>query len=134
MVKKEPVIVVTEDKALRIGSKNIHENDMAILNPQPSRGRKLTVEDFEKMARQGSEKFSRYLLMVAMKMTPQRAKRIRDLRVNEVWSWRAIAAISHREWGLDADWDPPSNQIAGMALCQIAAETFGEHYRSAPWN
>jgi hypothetical protein len=31
-------------------------------------------------------------------------------------------------------WDPPDNQIWGMALCEIAAQAHGEDYRKAPWN
>jgi hypothetical protein len=66
-------------------------------------------------------------------MTRSRAVRIRLLRVDGSQSWRVIAADSHEQWGADAAWEPPSNQIAGMELCAAAASMFGEHFLSSPW-
>jgi hypothetical protein len=68
------------------------------------------------------------------KMTAERAKRIRQLRVELGQSWRGVASMCAEEWGDDAGWEPPSNQLAGMSLCEFAAEMLGEHYRESPWN
>lgn len=51
-------------------------------------------------------------------MTPKRAARVRELRAEH--SWRGVAEISHAEWGSDACWEPPSNQLAGIDLCFAA--------------
>lgn len=69
-------------------------------------------------------------------VTRERAEEIRRLRVDEEYTWRMIAEACYKAWQLTPDhWSPPSNQIAGMALCQAAAEFFlGEHYMREPWN
>ncbi|MDE2096386.1 MAG: hypothetical protein KGL39_04005 [Patescibacteria group bacterium] len=68
------------------------------------------------------------------RMTAERAYRIRELRVTEGYSWRALASQSADDWGDDATWEPKSNQLAGMALCEIAAASMGEDYMQEPWN
>lgn len=76
------------------------------------------------------------LLALRDVMTPDRCQEVRDLRIdsdgNVYGSWRYVAGECHKRW--QASWEPPTNQLWGMALCQIAAEFFGENYREAPWN
>jgi len=67
-------------------------------------------------------------------MTKEEAEFIRDLRVNKGYTWRAIAAECYERGMFGADWDPPSNQIIGIVLCEVAAEKFGEDYLKEPWN
>ena len=67
-------------------------------------------------------------------MTKEEAKFIRDLRVNKGYTWRQIAAECHEKGMFGGDWDPPSNQIIGLTLCEVAAEKFGEDYLKEPWN
>ncbi|MBW2649234.1 MAG: hypothetical protein JRC53_05390 [Deltaproteobacteria bacterium] len=65
-------------------------------------------------------------------MTKEQAEVVRKLRVEEGYSWRAIAhACYDLGWG---HWSPPSNQIVGMAICERAAQFFGEDYKKEPWN
>jgi len=45
-----------------------------------------------------------------------------------------VARKSFEYWPEWFRWDPPSNQVAGMALCKIAAEYLGEDYFTDPWN
>jgi death-on-curing protein len=71
---------------------------------------------------------------IRARMTRARAESIRRLRVDESYSWRAVAAECHEQWVDDASWEPPSNQLAGMELCEAAAEYFDEHFLTAPWN
>lgn len=58
------------------------------------------------------------------------AKLIRLLRVEQNYSWRAVARrcsdIWHAPWG--------GNQLAGMAICRRAAEIEGEDFMKPPWN
>lgn len=65
-------------------------------------------------------------------LTPERCAFVRRLRVDEDHSWRAVATVCHETWG--ASWEPPSNQLWGMALCKLAALAHGEDYMSDPWN
>jgi len=67
-------------------------------------------------------------------MTRERATYIRQLRVVQSYSWRTVAAECYETWATDAAWDPPSNQLAGMELCEAAAEFFDEHFLQTPWN
>jgi len=65
-------------------------------------------------------------------MTPDQAAFVRRLRVDEGYSWRAVAETCHVEWA--GSWEPPSNQIMGMVLCERAAAGFGEEPDAPPWN
>jgi len=83
-----------------------------------------------------SDKFDAYSLYVREHMTKEQAEFVRKLRVDERYSWRAVARRCYgnhrfRDW---SKWDPPSNQIMGMALCERAAVMYGEDYEKEPWN
>jgi hypothetical protein len=63
-------------------------------------------------------------------MTDDRAAYVRRLRVDRKYTWRSVARACSNAWRLD--WG--SNQIAGMSICEAAAERLFEHYRKPPWN
>ena len=65
-------------------------------------------------------------------LTMDQAALVRRLRVDEGYSWRAVAETCHVEWA--GTWEPPSNQIMGMILCERAAALHGEDAEIAPWN
>jgi hypothetical protein len=65
-------------------------------------------------------------------ITPERAAWVRRLRVDESYSWRAVAHACHEAW--QGGWEPPSNQIMGISICESAARHFGEDAWEAPWN
>ena len=91
----------------------------------------LTPEMFEELAKAaGAAKaaFDDELLDV---MTKERALFVRKLRCDEGYSWRALARACHDAWG--ADWEPPSNQIMGISLCEAAARMLGEDPEKEPW-
>ena len=77
---------------------------------------------------------------VAAMLTPERAAEVRRLRVDEGYSWRAVAHACYDLWAAELPeeiregWWPPSNQIMGMALCEAAARHFGEDSMQPPWN
>lgn len=128
----EKVVVVTEDAAMREGGK-LHAVDREVLNA--TRGIAIdSVEKLHALAEAAKRTFDLFDAWASAHMTPARARRIRQLRVDQGYSWRAVAAECFEEWGDDAKWSPPSNQIAGMALCRHAALVNGEHEREPPWN
>lgn len=85
------------------------------------------------LARRAKETHNGFLLNATEIMTPLRAKRVRALRVDHGCTWRGVAERCHKAWR-DADWWPQWNQLAGMAVCEVAAVHFGEHYMDEAWN
>ena len=118
-------------------SASVHEQERVILSVAAGT---LSREAFTEWVNRNVEEVRanlvrRHFPLTAARMTPERAAAIRALRTSEEGcSWRGIAEECHHSWGSDASWDPPSNQIAGMELCEAAAALLGEHYLSAPWN
>ena len=47
-------------------------------------------------------------------------------RIAQAQPGRACSAAWGKDWG--------SNQIAGMSICEAAAQRSFEHYREPPWN
>lgn len=74
-----------------------------------------------------------------MQKDPQLAKRVRQLRISEDYSWRAVAGQIAKEYPeLDInifDWQgfKCANQIDGMDLCSAARIYFGEEIEDG-WN
>jgi hypothetical protein len=70
-----------------------------------------------------------YEQLAAEKMTPERAKRIRHLRVELGYSWRKVGTTVWKEWG-----EKGSGGFIGYALCAVAARSFGEDPYTGLWN
>lgn len=70
-------------------------------------------------------------------MTQEQAEFVRHLRNQKDYSWRGVAeACFDQNWfnfNLEK-WQPPSNQLMGMALCEKAASFYGQNYMEPPWN
>ena len=77
-------------------------------------------------ARQTKRYFDRQMTS----MTPEQASFVRRLRVDEGYTWRAVADACALAW--HGEWD--SHQLAGMAICERAATFTAEHYMRPPWN
>ncbi|WP_037601147.1 hypothetical protein [Streptacidiphilus rugosus] len=58
------------------------------------------------------------------------ALQIRTWRVDEEYSWRAVAQAASELWGSDFG----SNQLYGQDLCAVAAALLGEDPDREPWN
>lgn len=132
---EKKVIFVTDDSAMKRGK--IHEVDKSVLHSAKTGEGTFeikTAEQLKAFAELAVKTHDVFLESIKAKMTKPRAELIRKLRVEDGCSWRALAAECHENWAEDAEWLPPSNQIAGMALCEVAAEMFGEKYMEAPWN
>lgn len=102
----------------------------AILGP----GRQIKPDEFQDIVQKAVDTSDGFQVDFAKKMTRERAARIRELRVDKMYSWRAVAEQCFEEWGEDGDWYPSSNQLAGVALCKIAAAAFGEDCYDNAWN
>ena len=93
-----------------------------------SRLRSLSRQELTALADAGNKTFQAFREHIIVDSLL--AEIIRHLRVNEQYSWRAIA----RYWSekLRAPWG--GNQLAGMVLCEKAAKVTGEDFLKPPWN
>jgi hypothetical protein len=105
------------------------------------------IEELARAARATHDHFSELALKI---MTPERAAFVRQKRVEEGYTWRAVAGACFEEkwtWlAEDAEsftykrgdvvtWGPPDNQLMGIALCETAAKFFkDEDAYKEPWN
>ena len=94
-------------------------------------GQIITPEELIAFTKLAYERKLEFDVVALAGMTMERALRIKQLRSK--LSWRAVATITHDEWGAEAMWEPPTNQIAGMALCETAAKLLQEDYKKFPW-
>ncbi len=67
------------------------------------------------------------------------APAVRSARIDDKCTWRAVARRLHesmqKEHRLATGlWEPASNQLMGMALCKVAAQTYDEDFMETPWN
>ena len=66
-----------------------------------------------------------------LKMTQDLANHIRDLRCVQGCTWRRVAELIYEH--IDGNWNPPSNQIVGMDLCEMAMMFLNEEVEDG-WN
>jgi capsid protein len=93
---------------------------------------KLTPELIKDLSVAADATVDKFAKTIAGLITKQKAEFIRKLRVEQDYTWRAVAQACYDEW--KGNWTPPSNQIMGMMLCEVAASFFNEDYMSDPWN
>ena len=65
-----------------------------------------------------------------VELTLDRARQVRQWRVDQECTWRAVAAHADAAWG--TDWK--GNQLYGMELCERSAHLLGENPNAEPWN
>ena len=93
-----------------------------------SRLRSLSPAELSALANAGNETYR--LFRQKLEVNEIGAKLIRYLRVDKEYSWRAIARHCSRY--LKAPFE--GNQLAGMVICEKAAELLGENFMEPPWN
>lgn len=94
----------------------------------------LTYDQLVEFATKADERHKEFT-QLAQGMTPKQAAVVRKVRVERRMTWRAVARTFHKlGWRNLRGWDPPSNQLMGMALCKHAAEFFQESFNEPPWN
>lgn len=130
MENEEKPIIVSDDT----GSK-LHQADKALIESAKTGEGLIEIKSADalmELAQAAHETFQFYRKEVNKIISPERAEIIRDLRINQDCSWRMVAAECHALF--QGTWEPESNQLAGMALCEAAAEHFGENYMDEKWN
>jgi len=105
------------------GDKNITEDE--IDHVTKGEGYKVTPQQLMELAKMAKRTYDIFEQDIKPLMNAPRAQRIKELR--KYSSWREVAATTYQEWGDDACWGPPSNQLAGMVLTKLAAQTLGEN-------
>jgi len=128
--ENDEVTFVTDDSALR-GEGVTHEVDDEILRQaQTGEGLiELTPELLEELSRSAAATVG-YFQELFAGMEEERAAQVLDLRANKGYSWRAVAQACNDAWG--GSWG--SNQLAGMAICEAAADYYGENFMEGRWN
>jgi len=91
-------------------------------------------DEFQLLGRIGALTFDRYIEQIREYMTPERAHYVRKLRIDDELSWRGVTEQWEKDFPNEVCWQPSGNQLAGMALCELAALYFGEDYMQPPWN
>ena len=138
MNNEEDITFVTNDQTIHRKGK-LDPTDMEILKSAKTGEGLITIksmEEIEELGKAACEKFDAYRTFVSQHMTKEQAEFVRKLRVDESYSWRAVArrCYGNRRFLGWLKWDPPSNQLMGMSLCERAAEIHGEDYQKPPWN
>lgn len=110
----------------------LHEVDQIMMGMKPG-GRVVYVDEFQLREVQAAihQTIDQYRPGIDAAMTPDWAVYIRELRVTGHFSWRALAAANV---GRGVGWEPGSNQLAGILLCEAAAKHFNERSDRPPWN
>lgn len=91
----------------------------------------VTPEGLMELAQMAKDTHDHFMTDIRKLITKERAEEVRILRTGG-YSWRAVARECHERF--NGTWSPVSNQLAGMALCEVSAEFFGEHYMDEIWN
>ncbi len=129
------VVVITSREMLRQLEEGEPEKYRQLhVSVEKRAGVPLTFEQFLEYATKADDRMEEFTQLV-QGMTPKQAAVVRKVRVERHMTWRAVARTFHKlGWRNLRGWDPPSNQIMGMALCEKAAQFFQESYREPPWN
>jgi hypothetical protein len=74
--------------------------------------------------------------LLAALMTVDQAGAIRSVRVDDSWSWRAVARYCDSEFAAswNIGWTFAESQDVGVAICEVAASQCGEDGFAVPWN
>lgn len=97
----------------------------------------ITVDQLMELAAMARDRKDGFDAVAKRCMTRERALRIKELRGDN--SWRGVAGICFSEWTADGiiapgdHWYPPTNQLMGMSLCEIAANFLNENVDDFPW-
>lgn len=140
---KDHTVFVTNDHALSRSDAVLTDADRQILEASRTGEGTITLGEFDgdqilasrdvldevaQAARLSHTKAGNLTLFMGKKQ----ATFVRELRVEKIYSWRSVAQACYDAWG--GDWQPPSNQLVGMAFCETAARKFSEDYMVEPWN
>ena len=139
--KEGGVILVTWDRVVRkeAGGLTPYEMMEKALEEAPPEAPPEAKAEINRLLRLTPEKLTvmedganktYQLLNKYIRLDRETAKLVKQLRVEEDFSWRAIARWCAMRW--KAPWG--GNQIAGMTICEKAAKLLGEDFLKEPWN
>jgi len=133
-IQGDGAALVTDDRAIIEGGKlDVADYSVMAAAAHGEGAKTFSVNEFRDLTRQAGEVHSQFVDLVRGGMRKRHARYIRELRLQN-HSWRSIARLCYNRGWEWARWAPPNNQLAGVALCERAAEMHGEHYREEPWN
>lgn len=130
-----PVQIVTIAQALEIMEKREpgkFADFRSLMESQNPAGVPLTTEQIVSLAFHGDARMQEFDKSCERFMNEAVARQIRVWRVDDHYTWRAIARKVYSPFWYW--WRPSSNQLAGMSLCKRAAVLLGEDYLKYPWN
>lgn len=114
-------------------AKDLPEEEKKDLPAEPTPGfYRLNGPQLKTMMKASAHTGNQFHALALKIVTPERAAEVRKLRCEKRHSWRALAGACHENWG--GSWSPPTNQLMGMALCEVAAEILKEDNHELPWN
>lgn len=119
----DEIQLITTDHNLTAETSVISENDAALLD-QVETGEGLvtvTPEQLREFAEQAQQVHQLFIDHIRKFMTEKFARKVLELR--ESHSLRALAEAMYADFG--EYWGPPDNQIAGVALEEVAQEVLG---------
>jgi len=109
------------------------EDEKDGLPPEPTPGfYELSPDGLKSMMKSAARVSNQFTAHAMTILTPERAKEIREIRCKDRHSWRAVAAECYDRW--DGSWEPRTNQLMGMALCEVAGDLLEEDIHELPWN
>jgi hypothetical protein len=140
------ITVVTDDRWLRepggklaYGDRRFLQDILAEAERDPTaKGDSLTMKslkatELREFADAGAKTATDFGKLAEALMSAELATKIRRWRVDEHGTWRWIAQEMYD--GIPtAGWNPPSNQLMGMAFCDVAARFLHEDAMKEPWN
>jgi hypothetical protein len=81
-----------------------------------------THDELINWANRGKQYYDQCELTVKKIMGLHMAKQVHDMRITQRFSWRLLADSCWHLWKIKPLWLPPTNQMAGMALCKVASD------------
>lgn len=101
--------------------------DISLLNSVETREGlvEITAEQAMEMAQITQKLYEALDKIIRPMMYKKRADYVKQLRVVEKCTWRMVALRCWTAW--NGGWKPPTNQLVGMKLCEIAGEILGEN-------
>ncbi|MBA7668346.1 hypothetical protein ES703_76456 [subsurface metagenome] len=142
---RELLVEASQNGRVRVRVINLQEMLEAMMKTQPKKykqfrkymekeaGKRLTFDDLVELGRKADERMQE-LTEVVGGMTLGHAAQVRIWRIEGHMTWRSVARAAYLEGWFHCRWEPPSNQVMGMAICERAATFFEENYREPPWN
>ncbi len=101
--------------------------------------RALSFKELVQLARESGPRVEEHRQYLRRSMGLAQARTIRMWRVDQHCTWRRVARQAYHMvesggWPAWKLWGPPSNQVAGMVLTEVAAKFFQEDFMAPPWN